>query len=160
MHFSPEGPGSIPGLVFILVEVSPGFSLNCKTNVRKSGPHSSSGIIWPSYIIRIIFIRLWTATVSDLTCSTWPSLNNNRKPSHCRIVVLLKIRVRKLQLSLLLKITYVLSYTCLTSVIFIWNFTRGVFSSPSSVSSNFSSVRTCRLSCFLQSFTWAARQVN
>ena len=33
---------------FSWLRFSLGFSLNCKTNVRKFRPHSSSGIIWPS----------------------------------------------------------------------------------------------------------------
>ena len=45
-----------------------------KTNIRIFGPHSNPGIIWPSSS-KIIFIHLWTAVVSDLTCSTWSSLN-------------------------------------------------------------------------------------
>ena len=63
-------PGSIPCRVSFLVEVFLRFSLNRETNVRKFGLHSSPIIIWTSYII-----RLRTATVSDLSCSTWPSLN-------------------------------------------------------------------------------------
>ena len=59
------GQGSIPCRVNFLVEIfSESFS-NCKTNVRKFGPHSSPAIIWPSDII-----RLRTVTVSDLSCST------------------------------------------------------------------------------------------
>ena len=49
-----------------------GFPLTI-TNVRKFRQHSSLGII---YIIQTIFIHLCMATVSDLSCSTWQSLNN------------------------------------------------------------------------------------
>ena len=51
--------GSISWLRFF-----PKFSLNCKTNVRKFGPHSCPVIIYPSYII-----RPWPATISDLSYS-------------------------------------------------------------------------------------------
>ena len=57
-----------------LVEVFLGFSLNRKANFRIFWPHSSPVIIWPSYII-----RLRTATVSDHSSSTWPSLNNKQQ---------------------------------------------------------------------------------
>ena len=65
----PAGPSSIPDRVSFLVEVF----LNCKTNVRKFRPPLSLGIIWPSS--KTIFIQLQMATVSDLRCSTGPSLN-------------------------------------------------------------------------------------
>ena len=68
------GTGSIPSTVNFLVEVFPVFSLNLKTNVRKFGPHSSPVIKWPSNII-----RLRTAMISDPSCSTWPSLNQQQK---------------------------------------------------------------------------------
>ena len=71
------GPGSIPGPVNFLVEVFPGFSLNRKTNATKFGPTSSPVSIWPSYNHpKPCIIRLQTATVSDHSCRTWPSLNN------------------------------------------------------------------------------------
>ena len=63
------GPGSIPGGSISWLRFFPG----CKTNVRKLGPHSSPVIIYhPNHII----IRLLTVTVSDHSCSTWPSLTN------------------------------------------------------------------------------------
>ena len=67
------------------------FSLNCKAFVRKFMPHSSLGIIWPSYNIQTIFNRLQTARVSDLSRSTWPLLdkqqitfNNGGEHAHAR----------------------------------------------------------------------------
>ena len=54
-------------------------SLKCKTAVKKFRPHSSPDIIWPSYNILTIFICLRTATVSHLSCSTWPLLNNKQQ---------------------------------------------------------------------------------
>ena len=56
---------------------SPGGSISWlifrsfSSNVRKFRPHSSSDIIWSSKL----FIRLSTSTVSDLSGSTWSSLN-------------------------------------------------------------------------------------
>ena len=68
------GTGSIPRRVTFLVEFFLGFCLKRKTNFKKFRPHSSPVIIWPSYII-----RLRTATVSDHSCSTCPSLNNKQQ---------------------------------------------------------------------------------
>ena len=45
--YHPVGPGSNHDRVNFLVEISSGFSFNHKTNVRKSGPHSSPVIIQP-----------------------------------------------------------------------------------------------------------------
>ena len=70
--------GQFPGWGFF-----PGYSLNRKTNVRKFRPHSSLGIICSSVSSKPHILRLRTATVSDLSCSTWPSLNN--KPSQGKL---------------------------------------------------------------------------
>ena len=64
------GPRSFPGRIRFLVEVFQGFSLDYTENVRKFGPHSSPGFIWPSLLSETIFIRLRTTTVSGLKCST------------------------------------------------------------------------------------------
>ena len=86
------GPASMLGQVNFLFEVFPRFSLNCRTNVRKFAPYSFLGIIWLSYIIQTISILLQTATVTDLSCTTWPSFNNKQQqylsvlmPTHCMI---------------------------------------------------------------------------
>ena len=73
--------GSISWLRFF-----PRFCLNSKTNVRKFWPHSSPVIVWPSYISsKPYIIRLRTATISDHSCSTWPSLNNHLSQIHFNI---------------------------------------------------------------------------
>ena len=86
------GPGSIHGRINFLVEVFPGFSLNRKTNVREFRLHSSPVIIWTSSSKPYI-IYLRTATVSDHSCSTWPSLNNKQqhKLNHLKEVLVIAL---------------------------------------------------------------------
>ena len=106
------GPGSIVGQVNFLVEVFWGFSLNCKTNVRKFGPLSSPGIIW-SLSSETIFICLWTLTVSDLRCSTWLSLNKQTTTvlgptwiSHLYLMNVMQYRMTNLTLIFLILISH------------------------------------------------------
>ena len=81
------GPGSITGRVIFLVEVFPEFFLNCKRNVRKLG-HIRTRVSYGHHIIQTIFIYMRTATVSDLRCSTWLSLNNQQQQqSNCPAVL-------------------------------------------------------------------------
>ena len=77
----PAGPGSIPCRVNFLIEVFSRVFPGPKTNVRIFGPHSSPvvAIIYhPNHNI----IRLRSATVSNLSCSTWPSLINKQKTNN------------------------------------------------------------------------------
>ena len=87
LAFNAAGSGWISDRVNFLVQFFPEFFLNPKINIRKFGLYSSPGIIWPSQSFENIFIRLRTATVSDLSCSICPSLNkdysiNKIKASH------------------------------------------------------------------------------
>ena len=69
------------------------FSLNRKTNVSKFGPHSSQVIIRHHISSRPHIIRLRTATVSDHSCSIWPSLNyKQQQHSHIDDVHLFECR--------------------------------------------------------------------
>ena len=73
---SAGGPCSIPGRANFLVEVFRWCLLNCKTNARKFGPHSSPVIIWPSWTSENASLRFRTAMVSVWPHGrpTWPSL--------------------------------------------------------------------------------------
>ena len=71
------GPGSILGLVSFLVK---GFFRGFPSTVRQMSGNLGHNRPRLSYGHHII--RLWTATVSYHSCSTWPSINNNQPTNH------------------------------------------------------------------------------
>ena len=81
--FHAAGPSSIPGRVNFLVEIFPGFSLTVRQisgNLGRIRPRFSYGHHLSS---KPYIISQRTATISDYSCSTWPSLNNKQQ---CQLV--------------------------------------------------------------------------